>query len=117
MRAVALFCPGTEVLPDHVLFQPELHAQEAPLAPPAEVKARVPASATAGGGVIDPVANLAPVSPAPSDDPRLATAVAKHVLAVYEQAGRNQRRTAKLLAISRAKLARHLQALGEPASG
>jgi DNA-binding protein Fis len=42
-------------------------------------------------------------------DLSLATAVACHVRYVYEQAGRNQRRTARLLGISRATLARHLR--------
>jgi DNA-binding protein Fis len=43
-------------------------------------------------------------------DLSLAAAVARHVKFVYNQAGRNQRRTARLLGISRATLARHLRA-------
>ena len=39
----------------------------------------------------------------------MAGAVARHVQFVYEQAGRNQRRTARMLGISRATLARHLK--------
>jgi DNA-binding protein Fis len=35
--------------------------------------------------------------------------VRRHVNFVYEQTNRNQRRTAKLLGISRATLARHLR--------
>ena len=42
-------------------------------------------------------------------DLSLAAAVARHVQLVYEQSGRNQRRTARLLHISRATLARHLK--------
>ena len=65
-------------------------------------------SRTAGLQAVDP-------SPQPNGsaegvrDLSLANAVASHVRFVYEQAGRNQRRTARLLGISRATLARHLR--------
>jgi DNA-binding protein Fis len=44
-----------------------------------------------------------------SMDLSLASAVQRHVRFVYEQTNQNQRRTAKLLGISRATLARHLR--------
>ena len=47
----------------------------------------------------------------PADDVSLEAAVREHVRRVYEQSGRNQRRAARLLGISRGKLARHLARL------
>src|SRR5437762_278996 len=43
------------------------------------------------------------------NDLSLASAVKRHVRFVYQQANQNQRRTAKLLGISRATLSRHLR--------
>ena len=50
-------------------------------------------------------ASEAPSAPA---DLSLDTAVKAHILHVFERTGRNQRRAAKILGISRGKLARHL---------
>ena len=43
------------------------------------------------------------------NDLSLASAVKRHVRFVYKEANQNQRRTAKLLGISRATLSRHLR--------
>ncbi len=82
MRTIALFCEGSVVLPEHVVFQRDL------------------ASDAALGEAM---------APGPADL-SLDAAVNAHVLRVYESTGRNQRRTAKILGISRGKLARHLSA-------
>lgn len=87
MRSVALFCEGTVVLPDHVQFQRDLaseRAQEAESSPAVTTAAEA------------------------SADLSLETAVLRHVRRVYETTGRNQRQAARLLGISRGKLARHL---------
>lgn len=93
MRSVVLFCEGEVVLPEHLQFQEEL-------AP--ERDARAPADGTAPR-----VEAEAPRSPA---DLSLDAAVLAHVRHVYESTGRNQRQAARLLGISRGKLARHLAA-------
>jgi len=92
VRTMTLFCEGRVVLPEHVVFPPDLKSTPAP-----------------------PVSQAVDLSPQPNGsaegvrDLSLANAVARHVRFVYEQAGRNQRRTARLLGISRATLARHLR--------
>jgi transcriptional regulator with PAS, ATPase and Fis domain len=91
VRTMTLFCEGRVVLPDHVVFPPDLksHPEAAPR---------------------DREAEPSPNGEANIRDLSLAAAVARHVQFVYNQAGRNQRRTARLLGISRATLARHLRA-------
>ncbi len=94
-RTMTLFCDGRVILPEHVVFSPDLKTgglEEA--APPPTVPPEASPAA------------------APDDDLSLAGAVARHVSRVYEQSGRNQRRSARLLGISRATMARHLQKLG-----
>jgi len=86
MRSVALFCEGKVVLPEHVVFQHDLGPQAAP-----SVEATEPAR------------NHRPT------DPSLGAAIREHVRRVYEMTGSNQRQTARLLGISRGRLARHLQ--------
>lgn len=83
MRSVALFCDGAVVLPEHVVFRRDL---------PAEV----------------PAAAAQPAASAAAPDLTLDSAVKAHVLRIYEKTGRNQRQTARILGISRGKLARHL---------
>lgn len=92
MLTVVLFCDGKTVLPEHVIFE----------ADPIEA---VPASSPARTTV--PVAEVN--GKAVADDFTLGTVTRRHILAVYEQANRNQRRAARLLGISRAKLRRHLE--------
>ena len=91
VRTMTLFCEGRVILPEHVVFPPDL--KPAVTTPPEAT----PGSASANGERDNP------------PDLSLASAVARHVRSVYEQAGRNQRRTARLLHISRATLARHLR--------
>jgi transcriptional regulator with PAS, ATPase and Fis domain len=93
VRAMTLFCTGSVILPEHVIFPPDLEA----------------------GRDRHPNEQLA-VTPSSNNEPHeagidlsLASAVKRHVRFVYEQASRNQRRAAKLLDISRATLARHLR--------
>ncbi|MGH8093800.1 MAG: sigma 54-interacting transcriptional regulator, partial [Chthoniobacterales bacterium] len=90
VRTMTLFCEGRVILPEHVVFPPDLKTN-----PPAEPAAE---------------AGLLPNGAPNPDDLSLANAVARHVQLVYAQAGGNQRRTARLLGISRATLARHLRA-------
>ena len=95
-RTMTLFCDGRVILPEHVVFSPDLKTSGPEESAPSSTAAPE----------IEPVA-------APPDDLTLAGAVARHVTRVYEQSGRNQRRTARMLGISRATLARHLQKLGQ----
>ena len=88
VRTMTLFCEGRVILPEHVVFPPDLKSQ---------LHGLPSASGPLPNGIPDP------------QDLSLASAVGRHVQLVYEQAGRNQRRTARLLRISRATLARHLR--------
>lgn len=90
VRTMTLFCDGRVILPEHVVFPPDLKSN-APVM-------QTPASGSQSNGSEESIRNLS-----------LAGAVARHVKFVYEQAGHNQRRTARLLGISRATLARHLR--------
>ena len=80
MRSIILFCEGAVILPEHVEFQRDLASD---------------------------VAHVETAAPA---DLSLDAAVTAHILHVFERTGRNQRRAAKILGISRGKLARHLGA-------
>ena len=93
MRTVALFCEGKTVLPDHVVFDTE------PVRIVAATTTPAPAPGTDGGAHGE-------------DGHSLSAAAHRHIRAVYEQANCNQRRTARLLGISRAKLRRHLAGMG-----
>jgi transcriptional regulator with PAS, ATPase and Fis domain len=99
IRTVVLFCQGSEVLPEHVIFQPGVYAGDTG-----------PKTIPVPPALPNPIANGHP------KDPSLSSAVQRHVLAVYEQSGRNQRQTARLLGISRSKLARHLRSLKKSAA-
>ena len=93
MRTVALFCEGKTVLPDHVVFDTEPVSTVVP--------AIIPTPPAGTNGEVRK-----------EDGPSLSAATHRHILAVYEQANCNQRRTARLLGISRAKLRRHLAGMG-----
>ena len=84
MRSVVLFCEGAVVMPEHVNFHGD-------------------AALPTDGKTLDGT-----VPPEPDGDPSLTAAVTRHVHRVYEQTGRSQRQAARLLGISRGKLARHL---------
>jgi len=96
IRTVVLFCNEAQVQPEHIVFQPDL-------------------STTAGSpdNGADTSALAKPISLLPGlpngEDFSLDGAVQRHIRAVYQHSGRNQRQAARLLAISRARLARHLR--------
>jgi transcriptional regulator with PAS, ATPase and Fis domain len=95
VRTMTLFCNGSVILPEHVVFPPDLPAPQGALldndkfAPAFVSKSNETNAAT--------------------EDLSLETALKQHVRFVYEQASRNQRRAAKLLGISRSTLARYLR--------
>src|SRR5260370_29116403 len=93
VRTMTLFCDGPVILPQHVVFPPHLE--------PNRYSAEDHSNA-------QPLSNHFNERQKSVDLCR-ASAVRRHVQFVYEQANRNQRRTAKLLGISRATLARHLR--------
>jgi DNA-binding NtrC family response regulator len=93
VRTMTLFCDGPVVLPHHVVFPPDLESDR----PGSESQRLGPALSNNNNERQNSV------------DLSLASAVRRHVHFVYEQTSRNQRRTAKLLGISRATLARHLR--------
>jgi transcriptional regulator with PAS, ATPase and Fis domain len=92
VRAMTLFCNGPVILPEHVVFPPDLESEQ-----------------SSSGSEPPDASAFSNNNKEPDIDLSLAAAVKRHVRFVYEQANRNQRRAAKLLAISRATLARHLQ--------
>ena len=92
VRAMTLFCNGSVILPEHVVFPPDLESEQS-----SRASERPDTGAFSNN------------NKEPDTDLSLASAVKRHVRFVYEQANRNQRRAAKLLDISRATLARHLQ--------
>jgi DNA-binding NtrC family response regulator len=93
VRTMTLFCDGPVILPQHVVFSPDLE--------PNRHSSEDQSSAPPLSNHLNERQNRVDLS--------LASAVRRHVQFVYEQANRNQRRTAKLLGISRATLARHLR--------
>jgi transcriptional regulator with PAS, ATPase and Fis domain len=95
VRTMTLFCNGPVILPEHVVFPPDLETTEL----------------RATGQALLPVAEKSSRNHRSSSevDLTLSSAVRRHVHYVYEQTQGNQRKTAKLLGISRATLARHLQ--------
>jgi len=90
-----LFCSGPVILPEHVLFPPDLAAPQQALFDNHEFAT--------------PLVSKNKATDAAINDLSLATALKQHVRFVYEQANHNQRRAAKLLGISRSTLARHLR--------
>jgi two-component system response regulator AtoC len=94
VRTMTLFCDGPVILPQHVVFPPDLEPSRA--TSDDRSRPQTPSS-------------NATEQPNGAADLSLASAVKRHVNFVYEQTNRNQRRTAKLLEISRATLARHLR--------
>ena len=92
VRAMTLFCNGSVILPEHVVFPPDLETDR---------------TRTDNGKSVPVLGNNQPQNPA--IDLSLTSAVRRHVRFVFEQANQNQRRAAKLLGISRSILARHLR--------
>jgi transcriptional regulator with PAS, ATPase and Fis domain len=97
VRTMTLFCDGPVILPQHVVFPPDLRATTSDHRDGNQPDLRLTKTNSEQTG----------------SDFSLASAVARHVGLVYEQASRNQRQAAKLLRISRATLARHLRKLDQ----
>jgi ActR/RegA family two-component response regulator len=93
---MTLFCDGPVILPEHVIFPPDLktHETDGVFEKPLSMRPEIRLNHT-------------------GRDLSLSGAVARHVSFVYEQTGRNQRRTAKVLGISRATLVRHLRNMAQ----
>jgi transcriptional regulator of acetoin/glycerol metabolism len=95
LRTMTLFCEGPVVLPEHVLFPPDLGS-----------------SKQTGDGK-NPTFEAGKINAATvGRDLSLSGAIARHLNFVYQQTGKNLRRTAKLLGISRATLIRRLRRMG-----
>ena len=92
VRTMTLFCNGSVILPEHVVFPPDLDSDRAF---PETGKS---VSVFTNNNEHDPVTDLS-----------LDSATKRHIKFVYEQAKQNQRRAAKLLGISRSTLARYLR--------
>jgi len=97
VRAMTLFCNGSVILPEHVVFPPDLEPDRP--APANDNSAAIFSSDTKQHNA--------------AIDLSLDNAVKRHVRSVYEQANQNQRRAAKLLGISRSTLARHLRGVAQ----
>jgi len=97
VRTMTLFCTGSVILPEHVVFPPDLDPTRAFL--PETGKS---VSAFTNNNEHDPVTDLS-----------LDSAMKRHIKFVYEQAKQNQRRAAKLLGISRSTLARYLRGVAK----
>jgi transcriptional regulator with PAS, ATPase and Fis domain len=95
VRTMTLFCNGPVILPEHVVFPPDLSPPERG---PFENDNFVPPSIGKNND-----------NNAATNDFSLETALKQHVRFVYDQANHNQRRAAKLLGISRSTLARYLR--------
>jgi transcriptional regulator with PAS, ATPase and Fis domain len=95
VRTMTLFCDGSVIMPEHVIFPPDLEPRDHTGPSDAQAVSVLP------GNNKEPQAR----------DLSLESAVKRHVRFVYDQANRNQRRAAKLLGISRSTLARHLREL------
>jgi transcriptional regulator with GAF, ATPase, and Fis domain len=96
IRTVVLFCNQEQVQPEHIVFQPDLSEVEAG-----------GEKGTENGGFGNAAATLPALSN--GDDFSLSNALRRHIRAVYEQSGSNQRQAARLLGISRGRLVRHLR--------
>lgn len=93
VRTMTLVCDGDVIMPEHVHFPPDLEPLE-PSANSFDKNSARPHHDYDGG------------------DLSLASAVKRHVRFVYKEANQNQRKTAKILGISRATLSRHLRGTG-----
>jgi transcriptional regulator with PAS, ATPase and Fis domain len=91
---MTLFCNGSVILPEHVVFPPDLESHSAAM--------NNAQTASMPDGENQPPENHADFS--------LDSAIKRHVRLVYERSNRSQRRAAKVLGISRSTLARYLQA-------
>src|SRR2546425_11600461 len=93
VRTMTLFCNGSVILPEHVIFPPDLEPDRAT----SELANSFP-TLTSNNKENDAGTDLS-----------MASAMKRHVRFVYERANRNQRQAAKLLGISRSTVARYLR--------
>lgn len=91
VRTMTLFCEGDVIMPEHILFPPDLG--------PSEIT----------NSRMDGASSGLALESANENDLTLANAVRRHVRFVFNRANKNQRRTARILGISRATLTRHLR--------
>jgi transcriptional regulator with PAS, ATPase and Fis domain len=93
VRTMTLFCDGSVILPEHVIFPSDLNPDHAPSRTDKPVFLPAANNQEHHAGV----------------DLSLESAMQKHVRFVYDQANQNQRRAARLLGISRSTLSRYLR--------
>jgi len=93
VRTMTLFCNGSVILPEHVIFPADLKPDQA-------VSRTDKAAPVPAGNNQENDAGV---------DLSLERAMQKHVRFVYDQANQNQRRAARLLCISRSTLSRYLR--------
>ena len=95
VRTMTLFCNGSVILPEHVVFPPDLESYSTG-------RDNVQMASMPADNHKEPERHT---------DFSLDGAIKRHVRLVYDQANRSQRQAAKLLGISRSTLARYLQGL------
>jgi len=93
VRTMTLFCDGSVIMPEHVAFPPDLEPNRT-----ASEFAKSFPTVVSNNQENDAGTDLS-----------MESAMKRHVRFVYEQANQNQRRTAKLLGISRSTVARYLR--------
>jgi transcriptional regulator with PAS, ATPase and Fis domain len=100
VRTMTLFCNGSVVLPEHVIFPPDLEPDQTTSKTHTSAVLLARNNQEADAGI----------------DLSLEGAMQRHVRFVYNQANQNQRRAARLLGISRSTLARYLRDMVESKS-
>jgi transcriptional regulator with PAS, ATPase and Fis domain len=98
VRTMTLFCNGSVILPEHVVFPPDLDSDR---------------TFTLERSKSDSAFTIDNKEHHSGSDLSLDGAMKRHVQFVYEQANRNQRRAAKLLGVSRSTLARYLREMAQ----
>jgi DNA-binding NtrC family response regulator len=92
-RTMTLFCNGSVILPENVVFPPDLESHFAGIDNAQTASMRTDNHQ----------------EPERHADFSLNSAIKRHIRFVYEQVNRSQRQAAKLLGISRSTLARYLR--------
>jgi transcriptional regulator with PAS, ATPase and Fis domain len=97
VRTMTLFCDGSVIMPEHVAFPPDLE----------------PDQRTSENAKSFPTVVSNNQENDAGSDLSMESAMKRHIRFVYQQANQNQRRTAKLLGISRSTLARYLRGMAK----
>src|SRR6266478_2245387 len=97
VRTMTLFCDGSVIMPEHVVFPPDLEPDRA-----ASEFAKSFPTVVSNNQENDAGTDLS-----------MENAIKRHIRFVYQQANQNQRRTAKLLGISRSTVARYLRDMAQ----